>query len=129
MLWKYSILWLGLALLGIINGTIRNFLYSDLIGELAAHQLSTVTLIILMSIYTWVFIRLWKPQSARQAFIIGLIWLRFTAVFEFIFGHYVMGHPWSKLFYDYNILEGRVWSLILLWTLFVPLVTYKLQSR
>ncbi|MHC1604588.1 MAG: hypothetical protein ACXQTP_01265 [Candidatus Methanofastidiosia archaeon] len=43
-----------------------------------------------------------------------------TITFEFIVGHYIIGHPWSKLLADYNILKGRVWSLILLTILAGP---------
>ena len=52
-----------------------------------------------------------------------------TVVFEFIFGHYVMEHPWSKLFHDYNLLAGRVWLLLLLWTTLAPYILYRLQGR
>jgi hypothetical protein len=60
---------------------------------------------------------------------IGLIWLGMTVVFEFGFGHFVMGHPWKKLFNDYNILEGRVWALVLIWITIAPLVFTKLRSN
>jgi hypothetical protein len=33
--------------------------------------------------------------------------------FEFLFGHYVSGQSWSALLADYNILRGRLWSLII----------------
>jgi hypothetical protein len=29
-----------------------------------------------------------------------------TVAFELTFGHYVMGHPWSRLLADYNLLAG-----------------------
>ena len=128
MLWKYSLLWLGLAVLGVLNGILRNALYSDTLGDLRAHQVSTIILIIMIGLYTWLFSLIWKPENSMQAFLIGLIWLVLTVLFEFVFGHYVVGHPWSRLFYDYNIIQGRIWSLVLLWTLFAPLVVYKLRS-
>jgi len=128
MLWKYAILWLGLAVLGVLNGILRNALYSDALGDLRAHQVSTITLIILVGLYTWLFSLVWKPQSASQAFVIGVIWFVLTIAFEFLFGHYIAGHGWSRLFHDYNILEGRIWALVLMWTLFAPLAIYKLQT-
>lgn len=42
------------------------------------------------------------------------MWMILTVVFEFSFGHYVVGGSWSKLLSDYNILDGRVWSLFIL---------------
>jgi len=128
VLWKYSLLWLGLAVLGVLNGILRNALYSDILGELRAHQVSTIVLIVLIGLYTWLFSLIWKPESSMQALFIGLIWLVLTILFEFVFGHYVIGHPWSRLFSDYNIMQGRIWSLVLLWTLVAPLVVYKLRA-
>lgn len=128
MLWKYALLWLGLPILAIINGTIRNLFYKDALGELLAHQLSTASLIVLIGAYTWLFGFLWRIQSTSQALIIGLIWVSLTIAFEFIFGHYVMGHPWARLLHEYNILQGRVWLLVLIWTALAPFTFYKLHS-
>jgi len=52
-----------------------------------------------------------------------------TVCFEFIFGHYVAGHSWSKLVYDYNIFAGRIWGLLLVWITTAPYVFYRLQQR
>ena len=49
-----------------------------------------------------------------------------TLAFEFLFGHYVAGHSWSRLIADYNILEGRVWSLFLVWIAVLPYVVWRL---
>jgi len=53
--------------------------------------------------------------------LIGALWLTLTVAFEFGFGHYVMGHSWRYLLADYNILKGRLWSLVLLVTFVSPL--------
>ena len=50
----------------------------------------------------------------------GAIWFCLTITFEFAAGHYVFGNPWEKLLADYNILEGRIWSLVLLTILLAP---------
>ena len=125
MIKRYSIAWLGLVLIGILNGAIRTFVYGPIMSELAAHQISSVTGIILIGLATWLLSLKWKIQSERQAIAVGSIWLVLTIIFEFIFGHYVMGHPWSRLLYDYNLLEGRIWSLVLFFTTIAPYVIYK----
>jgi hypothetical protein len=113
----YSASWLGMVILAILNGTIREKAYGNIMGELPAHQLSTLTGPILLGMYILMLTGLFRIESSsRQAFLIGSIWLLMTVVFEFIFGHYVMGHPWKRLLNDYNILKGRIWSLMLLWT-------------
>ena len=125
MIKRYSIAWLGLVLIGILNGAIRTFVYGPIMSELTAHQISSVTGIILIGLATWLLSLKRKIQSERQAIAVGSIWLVLTIIFEFIFGHYVMGHPWSRLLYDYNLLEGRIWSLVLFFTTIAPYVIYK----
>ena len=34
-------------------------------------------------------------------------------LFELGFGHWVAGHPWSRLLADYDLLAGRIWVLVL----------------
>jgi hypothetical protein len=126
MIVKYTIVWLGLVVIAIINGAIRERGYKTLVGELRAHQISTLTGIILFGLCVWILSLIWKIQSASQAMTIGLIWLALTVAFEFPFGHYVMKHPWSKLLQDYNILKGSLWSLVLIWITIAPYIFYKL---
>ena len=124
---KYTVSWLGLVVVAIINGALREKGYRQFMSELAAHQLSTLIGLILFGVYVLILTRIWRIASSGQAFAIGVIWLALTIGFEFIFGHYVMGHPWSRLLHDYNLLKGRLWVLLLIWTAIAPLAFYKLQ--
>jgi hypothetical protein len=122
MIGIYTLFWLGMPLLAILNAVVREKVYKNALGELAAHQLSTVILLILISIYAWLISLNWNLESVGRAMIVGSIWLGLTVSFEFGFGRLVMKHSWQRLFHDYNILKGRVWILVLLWTLLAPLV-------
>ncbi|HHY57059.1 MAG TPA: hypothetical protein GYA08_16675 [Chloroflexi bacterium] len=126
MITKYLLAWLGLPVIGIINGALRQFLYRDALGDLTAHQVSTVTGIVLFGLYIWLLSRWWPLPSAQAAISVGLIWLALTIGFEFIFGHYVMGNSWERLLADYNLLAGRVWVLVLIWITLAPYVFYRL---
>jgi hypothetical protein len=50
-----------------------------------------------------------------------------TLAFEFLFFHYVGGHAWSVLLANYDLSEGRLWPLILLWVGFAPYLFYRLR--
>jgi hypothetical protein len=39
------------------------------------------------------------------------------------------GHTWSKLLADYNLLAGRVWIFVLIWTAIAPIILYSLRNR
>jgi hypothetical protein len=103
MLLKYVLAWVPMVLIAIGNAAIREASYRRFMGELRAHQLSTLIAIILFGVYIWALTRVWPIQSSAQALTIGLIWLGLTVVFEFVFGHYVMANSWERLFHDYNL--------------------------
>jgi len=115
-------------LLAVGNGILREATYGQHLSDLQAHQLSTLTGILAMTAAVWL-LSLWKqPDSAKQALFIGIIWLIATVSFEFVFGHYVAGHSWQRLFQDYNLLAGRVWLLFLIWLVALPYAVFKLYA-
>lgn len=128
MLTRYLLVWLLLAIVAIANGTVRQATYGKLFSELAAHQVSTATAIIASGIVVWFVHRSWPLESTAQAWIVGCCWLVMTIVFEFGFGHFVAGHSWTRLLADYNLLEGRVWSLFLAWIFVLPVVIFKVSA-
>lgn len=129
MLWTYFFLWFPMLILAVLNGAAREFLYKNYLGELHAHQLSTVTLLILFSIYIWLVIRIWTPASPQHAWLVGVLWLVLTLAFEFGFGSFVGGKSWSELVGEYNLLVGRVWVLIPVWVTIAPYIMYHLQQE
>lgn len=124
----YAAAWLGLAVIAILNGTVRQKVYGPFMSELSAHQVSTIVGLCLFGVYIWILTGFRQIRSTRQAITIGGMWLLMTVAFEFLFGHYVMGHPWHRLLHDYNLLQGRLWSLVLAWTAVAPWVFHRIRS-
>ena len=120
--------WIGLAVVAIANGVLRVKGYAPYMSELAAHQISTFVGIGLFGVFFWFLTGFFPLASSRQALALGVLWLVMTISFEFIFGHFVAGHSWTKVFADYNIFEGRLWILILLWTTFGPYIFYRIRT-
>ena len=127
MVLKYTIAWIPMVFIAITNGVLRQYGYGRWMKELSAHQVSSLTAVVLFYLYTWILVKKWSLESSRQAVAVGIIWLCLTVAFEFLFGHYVANHPWSKLFQDYNLLSGRLWALVLLAVAAAPYVVYKLK--
>lgn len=123
---KYFLCWFPMLLLAICNGALRDMVYKKYTGELPAHQLSTISLILLFAFYIYVVVNKIPIHSVNQAMIIGIMWLMMTLLFEFGFGR-IRGNSWAKLLHDYNILEGRIWVLVPLWVLLAPLIFYKFR--
>ena len=71
MVLEYFFAWSGMMILAIINGGFRDFAYKSHVGDLPAHQISTVILIILFAGYFWFLTSVWPIESATQAWVIG----------------------------------------------------------
>ena len=121
--------WFAFPFVAILNATLRELIYKKPLGDLAAHQISTATGIVFFGIIFYFIFKKWKIEFVKHAIFIGLIWLGLTILFEFGFGHYIMGNPWQKLLQDYNLAEGRVWSLFLAWITIAPYFFYKFFLR
>ena len=124
---RYVLCWFLLAVVAIINGILREATYGKNASDLAAHQVSTATAIVFTGIVVWLFHRAWPLETASQAWTIGLLWFVMTILFEFGFGHFVAGHSFSQLIADYNLFQGRVWMLFLVWLAVMPYVFFKLS--
>lgn len=119
--------WFLFIILAIINGGIRNRFYKPFLGDLTAHKISTIIFIIVILIVTYLVLKFSDLKlNDPQAVLMGAIWLILTILFEFIAGHYVFGNTWEKLVTDYNILKGRIWSLVLITTFIAPYLTNKI---
>lgn len=128
MLLKYLLAWFPMLIIAILNGTLRDLGYKKWMGELAAHQISTFSLIILLGLYIAFIVKKIPPQTAMQAVLLGLFWMFLTLCFEFGFGKY-RRLSWQQLFSDYNILKGRIWILIPLWMAFAPYLIGRIFYR
>jgi hypothetical protein len=126
MLLAHTLAWIPMVLIAVANGVARDLGYKKHATALHAHQISTLTAAILFSIYTWAIERRWPLESAAQAIMVGGIWLLLTIAFEAGFGHFVAKHPWAELVADYDLRQGRVWLLLLLWLFALPYICHRL---
>ena len=126
-MWKYILAWVPMVAIAIGNAAFREGVLAEHMSELRAHQSSTGTAILLLGAYIWILTRAWALESSRQALVIGFAWLGLTVAFEFLFGHFIVGHPWSRLLNDYNLFAGRVWAILLAWVTLAPYVLYRFQ--
>ena len=63
---KYILAWFPMVAIAIANGVLRESWYGKHVSELAAHQISTLTGIILFGVYIWLVVRFWRPASPGQ---------------------------------------------------------------
>ncbi len=124
MIKRYLLAWLPMVVLAILNGAIRDFMYGRFMSEQHAHQLSTISLILVFTVYVWFLNRKWPLKSMRQAVGVGALWLVFTVVFEFGMGLFITGLTWEEMLRAYNIFSGNLWVLIPIAVAVLPAVVY-----
>ena len=121
--------WLGIAALMVLHGAARERFVTPALGDLRAHQLSSVTGALIVIAASYVMLPWLGGVGAVGAQVkIGLAWLALTVAFEFVFGHWVAGHSWEKLLRDYNLAAGRLWILVLAATAVGPWIAGRLRG-
>ena len=110
---KAILAWLLLFVVMFANGAIRVLVLQPPLGEDRARQVASLSGMALVLMVSWVFVRFCPEARSSQLWWVGVAWLTATMAFEFLFGHFVSGRSWQVLLADYNILRGRLWSLVL----------------
>lgn len=124
---KHFLLWLPMIVIAFANAALRELIFVKYFSNLHAHQLSTVTLIILCSVYIWFVFPFLNILSSKQALLIGIMWVVLTVLFEFSLGR-LTGRSWESLLQDYNIIMGRIWLLFLISLFLLPYIIYILKK-
>jgi hypothetical protein len=125
---KAAGLWLGFLMVAIGCGMIRERFLVPGLGPLAGRALGTLLVGAIIFGLIYAYEGNLKGATRGSLLKLGLGWTMATIAFEFLFGHYVMGHAWDSLWADYNIFQGRLWPLVLMVTLFGPLVARKIRD-
>lgn len=120
--------WILIIPLAIVNGLAREKLLVPLLGRQAALPVSGLTLSALIFGMTFLLIPVLGMLRPSHFWAVGVLWAGMTVVFEFLFGHYVMGARWSVLLEAYRVHEGNLWLIVLLVTGVSPYLAAKLRG-
>jgi hypothetical protein len=120
----YLMTWFVMLVVSVANGALRDLTYGRWLSGLRAHQVSTVSDMVLLSVIIWAYVRLRPPGSDHDPLLIGILWATLTVAFEFLFFHFVARRPWSELIANYDISRSRLWVLLLIWIAVAPYVFY-----
>jgi hypothetical protein len=125
---KPFLLWLPMILIAFANATLRELVFIKHYSEFRAHQLSTITLISLCSIYVWFVFPMLDIKNSKQAFLIGFVWVLLTVAFEFSVVS-VTNQSWEYLFRDCNLFAGRIWLLFLFSLFLLPCLVHVIRNK
>ena len=122
-MWDRALLvWLLFLVTAICNGAVREGILRPAVGVQVAHVVSTLSLSILIFAGTWLTAPFIRYESMEAAWGVGVMWVALTLAFEFLAGRFVFGKTWDVLLADYDVMQGRVWPLVLVVTLIAPRV-------
>ena len=126
LLGRWTAAWLGATALGVANAGVRELLYADRVGELAAHQISTATLLAAPTYYLWLVDQRWPVPTTRTALAIGRTWAALTVLFESGLGHYVLSSH-GQTFWPTTTWPTAASGSWCRWMVFAPAALHRLQ--
>jgi hypothetical protein len=126
---RYLQAWFTMLGVAMVNGGLRDLTYGKQLLPLLANQISCLTGIVLLGAVMYLYMRHWKLDSARLAIYLGLFWMGLTVAFEFLFFHFVGGRSWEVLLESYDMANGQLWPLILLWVAVAPYLFHRYLLR
>lgn len=121
--------WLLLAVVMSANGVFRELVLRDTLGEETAGYVSIALGLLMILGVTSLFFRKLAGLSTRQLVGIGALLVGLTVAFEFLFGHYVDGKPWSELAAAYAFWQGELWPVVLVVLGLTPLIWGRWADR
>jgi hypothetical protein len=125
---NHLIAWLGMSVLAVLNGLARREWIRPHVDFTTAHQISTITLLILLAGYFVLLARRWPLATAKQAWTVGIVWVVLTLAMEFGLG-LAGGRTLSVLLARYEFWTGDLWVLIPLAVLVGPFLVWRRRNR
>lgn len=124
---KAGVIWVLLLALAILNAAARERLFVPWFGPRLALLLSGASLSVLVFLATLLSVGWPKARTAASYWLVGALWLIMTVSFEFLFGHFVAGHPWDTLLQAYRLPSDNLWLLVLFVILVAPYFSARIR--
>jgi len=114
--------WVVMAVLAVTNGVVRETVVIPRTGEYPGHVLSTLLLVALILLVSWLFFGWTSVEyTLAELLIIGGGWTLLTIGFEFLVG-WAEGTPVSVTLGQYDVFAGQVWILVPITLFLAPLL-------
>ncbi len=125
---KSMVVWLIFILAESLNGAVRMVWLVPSLGDRTAHQISFFTGSIVVLAIATLFIRWLQVTRVSQLLRIGVLWVVLTVGFEMILGRVILGYSWTQIAADYNVLNGGLMPLGLVWLMLSPWIATTIRE-
>lgn len=125
---KVLTVWLGILVLAIANGLLREAVLVPALGKpmglvLSGILLSGVILAVAYFALPWL-----GPAPVATYVAVGFGWLGLTLTFEFTFGRLIQGKTWTEILEAYTFKDGNIWPVVLIVTAVAPYVAARIRG-
>ena len=128
-LWLRAVaVWLALIGAEIVHGTLRTLWLVPAVGDFRARQIGVFVGSALILVIAYLTAPWLRARTTRSQWLVGLLWLVLTVLFEVGLGRLVLGYTWERIASDYNLLQGGLMPLGLLVLTAAPMVPAKLRA-
>lgn len=121
--------WVIIAIFAIVNGVFRENILAPVLGKTLALPISGLSLSIIIFVVTSLAFSLINGNDKLTYILIGLQWVFLTLMFEFVFGHFVVGKSWASIFAVFNIVKGDLFLVVLATSLVSPLLVAMIKGE
>jgi hypothetical protein len=126
---KATILWVAILVCAILNGALREQVLIPSLGHFTGAVASGFILSAVILVVALVAVPWYGSLRAKQWWLLGLLWLVLTMVFEFSFGRLVQHNTWRELIEAYTFKNGNIWPVVLVATLIAPRVSARMRGQ
>jgi hypothetical protein len=125
--WRAFLIWLVIMFAESVHGTLRQAFLAPVIGDFPARRIAFFTGMLLIFLIAYIFIRWIRAATTASLFVVGLLWMILTALFEFGLGIFVLGYSRERMGEDYDVSRGGLMGFGLLYMVFVPWLAARLR--
>ncbi|QDU80482.1 hypothetical protein Pla110_22120 [Polystyrenella longa] len=125
---RTAIIWLILIGAEIIHGVLRAITLVSMVGEFRSNQIGVFTGSLIIFAISYLSIHWIGAKTNDELLLVGMIWLILTVSFEVLFGRFVAGLSWKQLSSSYNLLEGGLMPMGLIFLFFSPMIAASLRK-
>jgi hypothetical protein len=121
------LVWLVICAAEFVHGALRNLYLAPLIGDFRARQVTVFTGSLLILAIAYTMSGRLRPYTRRHLIAVGLFWLVLTLCVDLALGR-ATGRSWDDLLAEFEVWNGGLFPLGLLFLVFAPLLAVHLRG-
>lgn len=124
---KAIAVWILIVIAESIHGTIRQIFIAPMIGDMLSRQVGVFVGSAIILLISWLSARWLGAKTLKNQLQVGALWVVLIVVFEVSLGT-ALGYTRERILSDYNLAQGGLMGLGLLFMLLAPALGANLRK-